>query len=271
MKHREARVKLLFRQPSPYQQIYVGELDGVRFLRFGDHAAGWQGAMRVNRPEMLYFPYQQAFSLYAAWNANVHRFLSLGVGTGTAISHVHRRHPLAEIVGVEWDPLVLGVAQEYFALPADQRVRLVEADARTYVLSLKERFDLIYLDVYFQEETPKVLYSPLYLHTVSALLEPGGVLAINAIVATKGLHSYPFVQLCSNLEGLIGPTYSITLGLVPHITHNVMIFAQKSTRPTQALSQIRKRSWQEINTHFANYPWSTRFLPMLIKKSEKKV
>ena len=270
MKHRESQVKQLFRQPSPYQPVFVGEVNGVRFLRFGDNEAGWQGAMKVQQQKMLIFPYQQAFSLYAAWNPNIRRFLSLGVGTGTAINHVYRRHPQAQIVGVELDPTVLQVAQDYFFTPADDRVHLVEADARTYIMRIEDRFDLIYIDVYFQETTPKVLFSPLYLHTLSELLEPGGILAINAIVATKGALSYPFVHLCADLESLVGPTYSITLGAIPHFTHNVMIFAQRKPATLQTLSQIRKRSWQEINAHTANYTWSTRMLPMLIKKFGKK-
>ena len=271
MRRNESNVKSLFRRPSPYQQVFVGETGGVRFLRFGDSGAGWQGAMKVSRPELLYFPYQQAFSFYTAWNPTIRRFLSLGVGTGTAISHVHRRHPQAEIVGVEWDPMVLQVAEEYFQLPSDSRVSLYEADARTYIMKIQDRFDLIYVDVYFQEETPKVLYSPLYLHTLSELLEPGGVLAINAILATKGPLSYPFVHLCTDLETLIGPTYSITLGAIPQITHNVMIFAQRLPTTLRTMSEIRKRSWQEIHAHQENYMWSTRLMPFFIKKSGKKV
>ncbi len=271
MRRNESNVKPLFRRPSPYQQVFVGETGGVRFLRFGDSGAGWQGAIKMNRPEMLYFPYQQAFSFYTAWNSRVRRFLSLGVGTGTAISHVYRRHPSAEIVGVEWDPLVLQVAKEYFHLPADSRVSLLEADARTYIMKIQDRFDLIYVDVYFQEETPKVLYSSLYLHTLSELLEPGGVLAINAILATKGPLSYPFVHLCTDLEALVGPTYSITLGAIPQITHNVMIFAQRLPAKVLTMSEIRRRSWKEINTHPENYPWSTKIMPFFIKKSGKQV
>ncbi len=271
MSRPEHRVTRLFQQASPYQPVYVGELERVRFLRFGDHYAGWQGAMRLDRPDLLYFPYQRAFSLYTAWNADIRRFLALGVGTGTAIRHVHHRHPQAEIVGVEWDPLVLEVAQRFFMVPTDRRVRLIEEDVRTYVMALRDRFDLIFLDVYFQEQTPKALYTSYYLQALAALLEMGGVLAINAIVATKGPYSFPYVQLCATLEELIGPTYSITLGVIPHFTHNVMIFAHKMDAATSTLAQVRRRGWREISAHRAHYTWTSSVLPMLIKKSPKKV
>lgn len=271
MRYEEKQVRTLYDRLSTYQRLFVGEVNGVRFMRFGGDEAGWQGAMLLRQPELLFFPYHQAFSLYTAWQPKVRRFLALGVGTGTAISHVYRRHPQAEILGVEWDPQVLELAVEYFRLPIENRVRLVEADVRTYGPRIEGSFDLIYLDVYFHEETPKVLYSSLYLNELSKRLEPGGILAINAIVATKGPHSDQFAQLRANLEALIGPTYYLTLGMFPHFTHNVMVFAQRTPDKERTLTQIRQRCWQEIELHAHHYPWQARLLPLQIRKAGKKV
>nr|NNM90762.1 fused MFS/spermidine synthase [Bacilli bacterium] len=257
--------KELIRIQSPYQLIVVGEQHGVRYLRFGGESAGWQGAMVVASPKRLYFPYQQAFSFYEAFVPEVSNFLSIGVGTGTSLSHVHERHPKASLLGIEWDPRVLEVARNYFSLP-DDRITLIEADARIVLPKMHERFDLIFLDAYYRDKTPKTFYSPLYLKVLADRLETDGVLAINMITVTQGSRSKPFVELCAWLTELIGPVFTLSLGPLAYTPHNLLLFAVKTDTLWQDIRIARQEAMHKIINHPEYYRFWSRVLPYRIHR-----
>ena len=256
----------IFEAQSAYQTVFVGERNGVRFLRFGGAHASWQGAYVIARPERLYFPYQQAFSLHTAWRPRVSRFLALGIGTATAISHVYRRHPGAEIVGVDIDAMVIEAARRFFHAPDGPRVRLVQADARLFVPRLQDVFDLIFLDAFFQEETPQTMLSPVFLRALADRLEPGGVLMVNAIMPTAGARRRRFVNLCRNLKLLVGPVWVLSLGLIPFVENNVLIIARRAPAAALSLEAVRMRALREIRAHAHVYPGHSRFLPGRIQQ-----
>ncbi len=257
--------KEIFRAESSYQPIYVGEQKNVRFLRFGGEAAGWQGALIVDRPERLYFPYQQAFSLYSAWLPDVRSFLSIGVGTGTSINHVQRVHQDVKITGIEWDPVVIETARRYFGVSQDA-IRLIEADARIVLPTMRETFDMIFLDAYFRERTPKTFFSPVYQQVLADHLRIGGLLVINVIARTMGLAAEPYRSLCAQLNALVGPVFILDLAPVPFTPHNVVLFCLKRPIQVPELRVIRKRARDTIRTHASFYaPWA-RILPFLISR-----
>ena len=262
----DCRTAAILETRSAYQSIFVGERHGVRFLRFGGARASWQGACVIARPERLYFPYQQAFSLYTAWRPQVRRFLSLGVGTATAISHVYRRHPTAEIVGIDIDGMVIDAARRFFHVPDDPRVRLLQADARLYVPRMGDKFDLVFLDAFFREETPQTMLSPVFLSALADRLEPGGILIANVIMPTAGRRSRRFFDLCRHLKLLVGPVWALPLGLVPLLENNVIVVAQRAPSGLPALDAIRGKARREIRAHPAVYAPFGRFLPGRIQR-----
>lgn len=256
----------LYQSHSPHQEIFVGERKGVRFMRFGNQRAGWQGACVVNQPERLYFPYQQAFSLHVAFRPLVKTFLAVGVGSGTAVSHVHRRHPNAQIMAIELDREVLNVARRFFSVPADHRVYYVEADARSYVPRIHSHFDLIFIDAFYKEQTPKTFLSPVFLRAAAERMLPGGVFCMNVIMPTSGEHSEPFVQFCRALKTTIGPTYMLPIGFSGHTPRNVLLFAQRSPVVIDTMAQIRKRAQAEIASHREAYARYAPVLPWLLRR-----
>lgn len=244
----------------------MGERSGVRFLRFGNAHAGWQGACVVKQPERLYFPYQQAFSLHVAFRPTVKSFLAVGVGSGTAISHVHRRHPEAQILAVDLDREVLDVAKRYFAVPTDERVYYVEADARAYVPRMRSRFDLVFIDAFYQERTPKTFLSPVFLEATAARMAPGGTLAMNVIMKTAGQFSDHFVKLYKALQATVGPTWMLPIGLSPYTPRNIILFAQKSPVLVDSLPAVRRRAQVEIASYPAVYAPYARLLPLFLQR-----
>jgi len=258
--------KTLYQGKSVHQDIYVGERNGVRFLRFGNDRAGWQGACVVKQPERLYFPYQQAFSLHVSLRPTIKSFLAVGVGSGTAISHVYRRHPQAQIMAVDLDREVLDVAKRFFPVPTDERVYFVEADARAYVPRMRSRFDLIFIDAFYQEKTPKTFLSPVFLEAAAARMAPGGILAMNVIMKTAGEQSDSFTRLCKTLKTTIGPTWMLPIGVSAHAPRNIILFAQRSPVIVDSLVDVRRRAQTEIARYPSVYARYARLLPFLMRR-----
>ncbi|PWI56618.1 spermidine synthase [Sulfoacidibacillus thermotolerans] len=256
---------IIYKTHSDYQVIQVGENRGVRYMRFGDEGSGWQGAILTRQPARLYFPYQQAFALHTAWRPTVNHFLAIGVGTGTAISHVHRRHKNAKITGIDIDDQVIVVAERFFGLPTDERTHYFAEDAGMGLRNLTDAFDLIFIDVFFREQTPKIFFSTSFFQDIEQHLVLGGIVAMNVILPIKGPLRHAFWDLYARLQRYIGPTYYIALGPVPFISQNVILFSQKASSKALSLSTLRKKCLSEIEQHKNYFSTYAKILPWRLK------
>jgi spermidine synthase len=114
---------------------------------------------------------------------NPHSILVVGMGTGiTAGSFV--LHPdVTRIVIVELEPLVPAVASRYFGpynnhVEQDRRVQIVRDDARHYVQTTTETFDVITTDpIHPWVKGSAALYTKEYFDLIARRLRPGGVVA----------------------------------------------------------------------------------------------
>ncbi|HEY0969215.1 MAG TPA: fused MFS/spermidine synthase [Opitutaceae bacterium] len=108
--------------------------------------------------------------------------LIVGCGAGvTAGSFIV--HPSVErIVICEIEPLIPGVVATYFSkenhnLLTDPRVEIVYDDARHYIMTTKEKFDVITSDpIHPWVKGAAALYTKEYLELCKARLNPGGVI-----------------------------------------------------------------------------------------------
>lgn len=106
----------------------------------------------------------------------------LGLAGGTVSNLMqHYLAPLVpglRIVGVELDPKVIAVADEYLALDRTH-LTTVAADARVWLRASEQRFDLIIVDAYRQPSIPAHLSTREFFEEVASKLEPGGLAVLN--------------------------------------------------------------------------------------------
>ncbi|HEX6927785.1 MAG TPA: methyltransferase domain-containing protein [Gammaproteobacteria bacterium] len=81
----------------------------------------------------------------------IRRVLLLGVGGGTVIRQLREFVRPREIVAVDLNPVHLDVATRFFGVGGDD-VRLVEADARTWLGQDRSRYDLVIDDLFGERE-----------------------------------------------------------------------------------------------------------------------
>lgn len=116
------------------------------------------------------------------------RVLVLGGGDGLAMREVLKYPDVREAVEVELDPSVLRLARENPRIAAlnehslaDPRVRVLTADAFTWLRDARERFDAVIVDMPDPDSTSTAkLYSQEFYSLARQVLAPGGRMVVQA-------------------------------------------------------------------------------------------
>ncbi len=148
----------------------------------------------------------------------------LGLAGGTAA----RQYTAAfgdqvQITGVEIDPDILDVGRRYFHL-TEPNVHPVVADARYWLDTQAQKYDVIVLDAYRQPYIPFHLTTREFFSEVRDHLSPGGVAVVNA---GRTSTDYRLVDAIASTMAAVYP--SVFLVDVPQFA-NTLVYA--STQPT---------------------------------------
>lgn len=107
------------------------------------------------------------------------RVAILGNAAGTTARAMGVYYPDTVIDGVEIDPAVSRVGREYFGMDDNPRLRVHDVDARPFLRSTDERYDLVVIDAYHQPYVPFYLATREFFDLVRSRLRPGGIVALN--------------------------------------------------------------------------------------------
>jgi spermidine synthase len=169
---------LLHEETSYHQYIQVVERpDGRRLLHLNEGVA----VHSVWRPDsVLTGGVWDAFlALPPLLGRPLERVAILGNAAGTTARALGVYYPDAEIDGVELDPAVSRVGRRYFGMEENPRLTVHDADARPFLRSTDERYDLIVVDAYHQPYVPFYLATREFFALVRDRLAPGGIVALN--------------------------------------------------------------------------------------------
>jgi spermidine synthase len=117
----------------------------------------------------------------ALFHPDPHSVLIVGFGAGVTAGTFVLYPGIRRIVICEMEPLIPPVATEYFAkqnynVMHDPRVQIVYDDARHFVLTTREKFDIITSDpIHPWVKGSATLYSKEYFELVKEHLNPGGI------------------------------------------------------------------------------------------------
>jgi spermidine synthase len=107
------------------------------------------------------------------------RVAILGNAGGTTARALGVFYPEVVVDGVELDPAVSRVGRDYFGMEDNPRLEVHDADARPFLRSTDERFDLVVVDAYHQPYVPFYLATREFFELVRDRLAPGGIVALN--------------------------------------------------------------------------------------------
>lgn len=132
-----------------------------------------------------------------------HSILVLGVAGGTVIHLLRDAYPLASIVGVDIDQIMLDVGRQYFGLSSVLGLRLVTADARVFLRSEVEKsrhYDMVVVDLFIGRNIPSFVTSWPFLHDLVRVVSPHGTVIVNYL--REGSYRQKSEELRKKLETL---------------------------------------------------------------------
>lgn len=191
---------LLLHDESVHNIIHVVDTAESRYL-FLNYTDAPQTTMRKN--SLLTSNYYDYFLLGPHLNDGK-RILFLGVAGGVSLLQLVTVYPDVEVVGVELDGAVINVAKRFFELDGIPRIHLIEGDARWYVESTPDRYDVIDIDLYVTGHIPFFCTTREFFQLVKDRLTDKGLMMINVLSMQAG-------------EDLIGPFIRTVRSVFPSV------------------------------------------------------
>ena len=169
---------LLHEETSYHQYIQVVEEDDGRRLLYLNEGIAVHSVWRES--SVLTGGVWDAFlALPPLLGRDLERVAILGNAAGTTARALGVYYPRADVDGVELDPAVSSVGRRFFGLEDNPRLTVHDADARPFLRSTDERYDLIVVDAYHQPYVPFYLATREFFRLVRDRLAPGGIVALN--------------------------------------------------------------------------------------------
>jgi len=193
--HRLSAVKrlpagIVFEQKSQYNHIIVRKTKEQVLLCYRhEHHRTEEVESRIDieNPLALLSDYTQAMLVALAWQPAPQRVLLLGLGGGRLQMVLHHYLEHVKLYTVELDPLVVEVAQRFFAWETDERQHLTIKDGRDYLRGFPTEapYDLILLDAFQVSGIPVHLCTREFFAECRDNLTPSGIVATNLHSSTS--------------------------------------------------------------------------------------
>lgn len=217
---------------TAYSHIWIQDVT----LRNGNHLRLFRqnhdlsSGMDLDHPDQLVFPYTQAYELAFSYQPAIQHSLLIGGAAYSYPKYYLKAHPTATMDVVEIDPAVTTLAQQYFQLALDPRLRIFHQDARIFLNTTYQQYDAIFVDAFNSETIPFHLTTREVVAQTKRLLSDQGQVVMNIIGSVTGTNSrflwaeyatyqtlYPFVTI-----------YQVDPTVPRDQTQNVMLIAHRS-------------------------------------------
>ena len=231
--------KPVFAGDSAYHHIVVTDHGPMRDLRFN---VGIQSSMRRSDPFGPGLMYTDAFHIGRLLRPDAKRILLIGLGGGTAARQFTHYYPDAEVDVVDVDALVVDVAQRYFAVKPDARLRIHVSDGRTFLRQTQQTWDLIVIDAYstnrYGDTLPPHLVTREFFDEVSKRLSENGVVHFHCAFANTRLMSALHATLRSVFPNVMRTRGELLASRVPMIAAKDVLQARAAKTQASRLPEL---------------------------------
>jgi len=148
---------------------------------------GDPGDLHIREPYTSGAKYTDMLQLPFLFNPGARNVLIVGGGGGVVPTLLRRDYPNLDIDIVEIDPVVVRLAQRYFAFrPNEGRTRTTIMDGRVYIRDCQKKYDIIILDAFTGGRPPFHMLTQEFFRLVRERLSDHGVVHLNIISALDG-------------------------------------------------------------------------------------
>ncbi len=172
--------------PTAYNRVWVYDafLEGrpVRVLQLNDSS---DSAMFLP-DDRLALEYTKYFRLANHFLPKIYKTLMIGGGAYSYPKYFLKEFPDSRIDVVEIDSKLTQIAKKYFDLKDDARMRIFHQDARTFLNKTKERYEVIFWDVFKSRSIPFQLTTREAIKKAHGCLTDDGLMVVNVISSVEG-------------------------------------------------------------------------------------
>jgi spermidine synthase len=169
----------LYEGDSIYHHIAIRQDGSERCMIFGRQRDLRQTCINLQKPDESVFEYTAMMFAGFLFKPDAKRVCLIGLGGGY-IPTVFRMHlPKVKLQTVEVDPLVEGLAKEYFSFTVPAGQQLAIDDGRQFLKKSRERYDQIWLDAFNSDYIPAHMTTKEFLILVKSRLTEGGIVIQN--------------------------------------------------------------------------------------------
>lgn len=176
----------LFQQNSGDNCIAVKKIDSVLLLLLADRETlitnVAQSILDLNNPLNLIFPYSRAVLLALVWKISPKKIYVIGFGGGTLPRFFHHYFANAIVKCTDIDQKVVEVAQKFFGIQFDDRLKVAIQDGREYLAQQNStvKNDIIIVDAGFGSGyMPYRLVTQEFYQLCKTRLSSAGVLVVH--------------------------------------------------------------------------------------------
>lgn len=180
-------LNVLFQEEGILGQVMVAELPVKR-----KDSIQTERTLFVNRIiQTSYNPKNDKFNDFAYFNSvsdvinmmqKGSQVLILGLGGGVLARDAFHKGMVVD--AVEIDQRIIDVSRNYFSL--EDNINVFRDDARHFLNTCTKKYDLILFDLFRGEETPAHVFTAESIEQTMQILNPGGIVLINANGYYKG-------------------------------------------------------------------------------------
>lgn len=170
----------------------AGSPENIRLLVTGP--GGYQSGVSTQNPDELIFWYPQIIAKAVANAPQKSNILILGGGAYTIPRHLAKKHPEANIDVVEIDPQLADISVEHFYYTKPENVNHISSDARTFINTTENKYDIIIVDVYSDASVPFTLLTSEYGQGVKRVASVNAVILANIIADDRSKSCSPFFK-----------------------------------------------------------------------------
>ncbi|MGH8015858.1 MAG: fused MFS/spermidine synthase, partial [Candidatus Zixiibacteriota bacterium] len=203
-------------EQSPYAEIRVVELDGVRYMLIDG------GIHTVINPinSVSLFPYVNVLEIPKGYFDAPGKMLLVGLGGGSVVKNYARDG--WKVDAVEIDATVTKIAYEHFGLkPEDATV--YEMDGRQFLITNDKKYDLIIMDAFGSSSIPFHLVTEESFDLIKSHLSPNGVLAMN--IETVGWRDNITLSIAATINRQFENVIVLPMAEPPDQLGNIIILA----------------------------------------------
>ncbi|MBL7765573.1 MAG: hypothetical protein JNJ58_05735 [Chitinophagaceae bacterium] len=135
----------------------------------------------------LYSPFRITFAAIKDSLPNVKQFLLLGTGMGSALQILQKEYQCyPKSILVDHDATILSLSMQYMNLNSRQNVQWLNSDARLYIETCDEYFDLIGVDIFVDMDIPYYYRTEDFYRSCRMKLNEKGICIFNTIPINPG-------------------------------------------------------------------------------------